>query len=56
MNNIVILILSISFIVYLLASLVVTELGHFPVPVIGAGFSSVFGWFLMLSFIYKADN
>ena len=49
-------ILSASFIIYLLSSLVVTELGHFPVPVIGAGFSSVFGWFLMLSFIYKSND
>lgn len=49
-------ILSASFIIYLLSSVIVTELGHFPVPVIGAGFSSVFGWFLMLSFVYKAND
>lgn len=45
--------LSIAFIVYLSASFVVTELGHYPVPVLGAGASSVIGWFLMLSFVFR---
>lgn len=45
--------LSIAFIVYLSASFIVTEFGHFPVPVLGAGASSVIGWFLMLSFVYR---
>ena len=45
--------LSIAFIVYLSASFLVTELGHYPVPVLGAGASSVIGWFLMLSFVFR---
>lgn len=45
--------LSVSFIVYLAASFVVTEFGHYPVPVMGAGASSVIGWFLMLSFVFR---
>jgi hypothetical protein len=49
-------ILSITFIVYLSASLVITEFGHYPVPVFGAGVSSVFGWFLMLSFVFRAPQ
>jgi cell division protein FtsW (lipid II flippase) len=46
-------VLSISFIVYLSSSLVITEFGHYPVPVMGAGISSVLGWFLMLSFVFR---
>lgn len=46
-------VLSISFIVYLSTSLVITEAGHYPVPVMGAGISSVLGWYLMLSFVYR---
>jgi cell division protein FtsW (lipid II flippase) len=45
--------LSVTFIVYLSASLIVTEFGHYPVPVFGAGASSVIGWFLMLSFVFR---
>lgn len=48
-------VLSISFIVYLSTSLIITEFGHYPVPVMGAGVSSVLGWFLMLSFVYRSD-
>lgn len=49
-------VLSISFIVYLSASLVITEFGHYPVPVMGAGVSSVLGWFLMLSFVFRPNE
>lgn len=45
--------LSITFIVYLSAQLVITEFGHYPVPVMGAGASPVIGWFLMLSFVFR---
>jgi cell division protein FtsW (lipid II flippase) len=48
-------VLSIAFIVYLSTSLIITEFGHYPVPVMGAGVSSVLGWFLMLSFVYRPD-
>lgn len=46
--------LSITFIVYLSTALVITEFGHYPVPVMGAGASPVVGWFLMLSFVFRA--
>lgn len=45
--------LSVTFIVYLATSFVVTELGNYPVPVMGSGASSVIGWFLMLSFVFR---
>ncbi len=45
--------LSVTFIVYLATSFVVTEFGHYPVPVMGAGASSVIGWFIMLSFVFR---
>lgn len=45
--------LSVAFIVYLSASFLVTELGHYPVPIVGAGASAVVGWFLMLSFVFR---
>jgi hypothetical protein len=40
--------LHLSFIVYLMAAFAVTEIGNFPVPVIGAGASAILGWYLML--------
>jgi cell division protein FtsW (lipid II flippase) len=45
--------LSVAFIVYLSASFIVTEFGHYPVPLFGAGASSVVGWFLMFSFVFR---
>lgn len=39
--------LTLAFLGYLTTSFLVTYLGNFPVPVIGAGASSVLGWFLM---------
>lgn len=46
-------VLSISFIVYLATAFFITEFGHYPVPVMGAGFSSVVGWYMMLMFVYR---
>ena len=46
-------VLSISFIVYLATAFVMTEFGHYPVPVMGAGFSSVIGWYMMLMFVFR---
>jgi hypothetical protein len=34
---------------YNVASLLVTFVGHFPVPVFGAGFASVLGWYALLA-------
>jgi cell division protein FtsW (lipid II flippase) len=45
--------LAIAFIVYLLSTFVVTEFGHYPVPLMGAGASPVIGWYLMLAFCSK---
>lgn len=42
--------LAISFAVYLIAAFAVTEVGNFPVPVVGAGASAVIGWYLMTGF------
>lgn len=42
--------LLLSYFLLLLTSVVVTEFGHFPVPVVGAGAAAVIGWFLMMSF------
>lgn len=41
-------ILSISFIIYLTATFCVTELGNYPVPVIGAGASPILGWYTII--------
>lgn len=43
--------LAMSFLVYFGASFLSTELGNFPVPVLGAGISAVIGWYLMLSLV-----
>ncbi|MBC7713396.1 MAG: FtsW/RodA/SpoVE family cell cycle protein [Rhizobacter sp.] len=45
--------LSTSFIVYLAASMIIAVFGHYPVMVMGAGASSVVGWYLMLSFVLR---
>lgn len=37
--------------VYLVATCAVTELGHFPVPVLGAGAGPVLGWYSMLGLL-----
>lgn len=42
--------LPVAFIVYLLSTFVVTEFGHYPVPLLGAGASPIIGWYLMLAF------
>lgn len=47
--------LSIAFIVYLSAAFIITEFGHYPPPVMGAGASPVIGWFLMLSFVFRPE-
>lgn len=45
--------LPLAYIIYLLSSFVVTEFGHYPVPLLGAGASAVIGWYLMLGFAFK---
>ncbi|MDD4974147.1 MAG: hypothetical protein PHY93_07330 [Bacteriovorax sp.] len=45
--------LTMAFIVYLLSTFVVTEFGHYPVPLLGAGAAPVIGWYLMLAFSSK---
>jgi hypothetical protein len=42
-------VLSLSYFVYFLVSFAVTEIGNFPVPVIGAGAAPVIGWYLMMA-------
>jgi len=37
-----------AFVLYFVAQFVVTELGNFPVPVIGAGAAGVIGWYVAL--------
>jgi cell division protein FtsW (lipid II flippase) len=46
--------LSTAFIVYLAISMIIAVFGHYPVMVMGAGASSVVGWYLMLSFVLRA--
>jgi len=46
-------VLSLSYFVYLFVSFAVTEIGNFPVPVIGAGATSVIGWYLMVVLAQK---
>lgn len=41
-------VLAIAFIVYLVAAFGVTELGNYPVPIIGAGASSILGYYAIL--------
>lgn len=45
--------LPLAYIIYLLSSFAVTEFGHYPVPLLGAGASAVIGWYLMLGFAFK---
>lgn len=45
--------LSVAFIVYLITQLIVTELGNYPVPLLGAGGSAIIGWYLMLGLAPK---
>ena len=44
-------ILPLAFFGYLIAQFAVTEIGFFPVPVLGAGASPVIGWYLMAGLI-----
>jgi hypothetical protein len=46
-------VLSIAFIFYLITQLIVTELGNYPVPLLGAGGSAIIGWYLMLGLAPK---
>ncbi|MBC7428333.1 MAG: hypothetical protein H7336_06960 [Bacteriovorax sp.] len=46
-------VLSTAFIVYLATSMIIAVFGHYPVMVMGAGASSVVGWYLMLSFVLR---
>jgi hypothetical protein len=46
--------LAISFLIYFIMSFVVTAFGHFPVPVFGAGVSSVIGWYFLLAFVSES--
>lgn len=46
-------VLSIAFILYLIAQLIVTEFGNYPVPLLGAGGSAIIGWYLMLGLAPK---
>ncbi|MBC7538537.1 MAG: hypothetical protein H7281_06940 [Bacteriovorax sp.] len=48
--------LPIAFTIYLLSTFVVTEFGHYPVPLLGAGASPIIGWYLMLAFIFKQST
>lgn len=48
--------LAIAYIIYLLSSFVVTEFGHYPVPLLGAGAVAVIGWYLMLGFAFKVKG
>lgn len=45
--------LSVAFILYLITQLIVTELGNYPVPLLGAGGSAIIGWYLMLGLAPK---
>lgn len=45
--------LTLSILLYFIGGLVATQLGHFPVPIVGAGTSPVLGMFLALSLIYS---
>ncbi len=49
-------ILSAAFGVYLLAEFIVTKIGSFPVPVIGAGASPVISYILLLGLILKSNR
>ena len=40
--------LGMAFLAYLFAQFAVTQIGHFPVPILGAGAAPVIGWFLMI--------
>jgi hypothetical protein len=44
-------VLAIAFIVYLGAAFYVTELGNYPVPIIGAGASSILGYYAIIGLI-----
>lgn len=46
--------LALSYLGYVFASFLVTQLGNFPVPVIGAGIATVLGWLFALVFISEA--
>ncbi len=46
-------VLSIGFIFYLITQLIVTELGNYTVPLLGAGGSAIIGWYLMLGLAPK---
>lgn len=43
--------LAMSLAVYFAATVAVTELGNFPVPVVGAGAGPVLGWYSMLGLL-----
>lgn len=49
-------VLSLVYLAYLAASFGVTELGNFPVPIIGAGAAPVFGWLVMASLIFGSGK
>ncbi|MCX6123965.1 MAG: hypothetical protein NTV34_04345 [Proteobacteria bacterium] len=42
---------AVAAIVYLIAGFVVTECGNFPVPIFGAGLSSILGWYALLGLL-----
>jgi cell division protein FtsW (lipid II flippase) len=44
-------VLAVAYMVYFLTQLLVTGLGNFPVPIIGAGAAPVLGWYLILGFL-----
>lgn len=43
--------LKLAYFSFLAGSFIVTEVGNFPVPLIGAGAAPVLGWFLMMRFL-----
>ena len=46
-------VLSIGFLLYLITQLIVSELGNYTVPLLGAGGSAIIGWYLMLGLAPK---
>ena len=48
--------LSVGLAVYFLATVLVTELGNFPVPVLGAGAGPVLGWYAMAGMLVAAGR
>ena len=48
--------LSLAFVAYFITQLVVSQIGNYPVPLLGAGASAVVGWYIMLGFASSKNN